>query len=182
MTARRRGAGTAVPAGERSAPRPTISVALPLPVYHTFTYEVAGPVPAVGTRVLVPFRDKARIGWVVGHGGGETLKKLRPILDVVEDTPSLPEDLLALCRWMADYYVSPLGVVIAATQPAVLSDVSRDVITRTGPTPEGATPRAERLADALEAHRVGYGFPRCGSRWGWVPSGPRSAFCRPRVR
>ncbi len=155
MTGRRRGAGTALPAGERSARRPTVSVALPLPVYHTFTYEVTGPVPEIGTRVLVPFRDKARIGWVVGHGGGETLKKIRPILDVVEDAPSLPLDLLALCEWMADYYVSPLGVVIAATQPAVLSDVSRDVITRTGPTPEGSTPRAARLADILEEHPDG---------------------------
>jgi len=50
---------------------------------------------------------------------------------------------------MADYYVSPLGIVLAAALPSVLVDVSRDVVTLTGEVPEGIPDRARRLARAL---------------------------------
>ena len=155
MTPRRRGADRFVPEGERSPGRPRVSVALPLPVFHTFTYEVDGPVPPIGTRVLAPFRQKARIGWVVGHGGGEGVSNIRALLDVLDERPSLSPELLALCEWMAEYYVAPLGVVIAATQPAVLSDVSRDVVTPVGRLPDGASPRVERLWAELEGRSEG---------------------------
>ena len=50
-----------------------VEVALPLPIFSTFTYRVRGRVPAPGTRVLVPFRREERIGWVVGPGRAEGL-------------------------------------------------------------------------------------------------------------
>jgi primosomal protein N' (replication factor Y) len=130
--------------------RALVDVALPLPVYTAFTYAVpAGAVPAPGTRVLVPFQRKERIGWVLGAGADEGREGVRQVLDVLDVEPSVPPDVLALCRWMADYYVAPPGVALAATQPAVLADVSRDYIELTGPLPPGATARMRRLADAL---------------------------------
>ena len=132
---------------------PRVEVALPLPIHRTFTYRVDGDVPAVGSRVLVPFRRSDRIGWVVGPGDEGPIKGLRPILSVLDRRPSLTPDLLQLCRWMADYYVAPLGVTIRAALPAVLSDVARDYVTWVGGDPEasGLRPRERKLADYLAA-------------------------------
>lgn len=126
-------------------------------MFTTFTYAVEGraELPALGSRVLVPFRRRERIGWVVAHGepsaGAE--RKLRPVLDVLDEVPTATPELLALARWMADYYVAPLGVVLSTIHPSVLVDVSRDLVALTGPLPAdvraGLPPRAVRVADAL---------------------------------
>ncbi len=111
---------------------PRVEVALPLPIHRTFTYAVDGEVPAPGTRVLVPFRRGERIGWVVGPGEDGPLKGLRKVLAVLDRRPTVPPDLLELCRWMADYYVSPLGITLRAALPSVLTDASRDYVTWLG--------------------------------------------------
>ncbi|MHC4925143.1 MAG: replication restart helicase PriA, partial [Planctomycetota bacterium] len=126
-----------------------VEVALPLPIFRTFTYRVDGPEPAVGTRVLVPFRRDERIGWVVGPGEYTADKGLKAVLDVLDDAPTVPADVLALCRWMAEYYIAPLGIAIRTALPAVLSDASRDYLTLTGLLDETLRPRERKLMDAL---------------------------------
>ncbi len=128
-----------------------VEVALPLPIPRTFTYRVDGPVPTVGSRVLVPFQREERIGWVVGPGERERTKGLRSVLDVLDERPTVPPDLLDLCRWMADYYVVPLGIALRAALPAVLSDVSRDYVGLSADVPDELRARERRLADALLA-------------------------------
>ena len=145
-----RGGRAAVPRGERSSGPPLVSVALPLPIHTEFTYALKGPHPEPGTRVLVPFQRGERIGWFVGPASGPRPRRVRSVLSIVEDAPSASPDLLRLARWMADYYVAPLGVVLASILPSVLSDASRDMVALTGPVPEGVTARAVRLARALE--------------------------------
>jgi len=136
-----------------------VEVALPLPIFRTFTYRVGGPgstpgsspVPPPGTRVLVPFRREERIGWVVGPGEAGEIRGLKAVLDVLDDAPTVPADILDLCRWMADYYVAPLGIALRAALPSVLSDVSRDYVALTGTVPDGLKPRERKLAEALAA-------------------------------
>ena len=111
-----------------------VQVALPLPVFRSFTYRIEGEVPAPGTRVLVPFRRSERVGWVLGPGDPEGVRGIRSVLDVLEDRPSVPPDLLRLARWVAEYYVTPTGLVLRSMLPSVLSDGSRDFIQ---PTPRG---------------------------------------------
>ncbi len=131
-----------------------MEVALPLPIHRTFTYRVDGAAPAVGARVLVPFRREERIGWVVGPGELGPIEGLRPLLDVLDDVPTVSADVLSLCRWMSDYYVTPLGIALRSALPAVLSDVARDYVTLASPAPAGLRPREVRLAEAL-ARREG---------------------------
>ena len=108
---------------------PRVEVALPLPIPTTFTYSVRGATPAEGSRVLVSFGRDQRIGWVVGPGQRGEIDGLKPVLDVLDDAdPTVPPELLELCRWMARYYLSPLGIVLRAALPSVLSDVSRDYV------------------------------------------------------
>jgi primosomal protein N' (replication factor Y) len=129
--------------------RSRVDVALPLPIYRTFTYEVEGRAPPAGTRVLVPFRREERIGWVVGPGSDGDIAGIRPVLAVLDEEPTVPQDLLALCRWIASYYVAPWGVALRTAMPSVLSDVSRDYLTlRGGHVPE-LKPREGRVVDWL---------------------------------
>ncbi len=126
-----------------------VEVALPLPIHRTFTYRVQGPSPVPGTRVLVPFRREERIGWVVGPGSTDPIKGLRSVLDVLDSSPTVPADVLDLCRWMARYYLAPLGIALRAALPAVLSDVSRDYVALVGQTAASLRPREGRLVEAL---------------------------------
>jgi primosomal protein N' (replication factor Y) (superfamily II helicase) len=127
-----------------------VEVALPVPVFSTFTYAVDGPPPPPGTRVLVPFRREEKIGWVTGPGQEEqVLPRVRSVLDILEDEPSAPPDILDLARWMSDYYVAPLGVVLRSTLPSALADSSRDFLTLLEFPASDATPREGRLLEAL---------------------------------
>ena len=132
-----------------SGPRSYVRVALPLPLDQTFTYAVDGDPLRTGTRVLVPFQRQERVGFVVGHGGEEGVKRIRTVLSVMDPEPSVSESQLRLARWMADYYVTSLGLTLKTMLPSVLSDTSRDVVTlHDGPRGK-LSPREARLVEAL---------------------------------
>ncbi|MGH7577709.1 MAG: replication restart helicase PriA, partial [Longimicrobiales bacterium] len=120
-----------------------VDVALPLPVHHTFTYRTSEPA-AIGARVRVPLGRRAMIGWVVGEAAasaeGDGTRDVDRVLDNGE--PGVPAELLRLCRWIAEYYVSPLGLVLQAALPAVLSRPKR-------PDPSTRTRRVLRLTREL---------------------------------
>ncbi|HSJ08427.1 MAG TPA: primosomal protein N' [Longimicrobiales bacterium] len=102
-----------------------VDVALPIPLPRTFAYRAAAPI-APGTRVRVPFSGRKLVGWVVGQAQPpRELKKLRDVEKVLDTEPSVPADLLELCRWVSGYYVTPLGMVIRSALPAALSDIGR---------------------------------------------------------
>jgi primosomal protein N' (replication factor Y) len=126
-----------------------VDVALPLPIYRTFTYSMEGPAPSTGTRVLVPYQRDERVGWVVGPGEPGPIRGLKSVLSVLEARPSVPPDMLELCRWVADYYVAPLGIAIRSALPSVLSDVSRDYVSLVGDPGPDLRPRERRLVEAL---------------------------------
>ncbi len=130
-------------------PRSYVRVALPLPLDQTFTYAVDGDPLRTGTRVLVPFQRQERVGFVVGHGGEEGVKRIRTVLSVMDPKSSVSESQLRLARWMADYYVTSLGLTLKTMLPSVLSDTSRDVVTlHDGPRGK-LSPREARLVQAL---------------------------------
>jgi len=127
-----------------------VDVALPLPIDSTFTYSIVAPCPAPGTRVLVPFRRGERVGWLVGPASHSAPERVKPVLDVLEERPSLGGEMLALARWMADYYLAPLGMVIRSCLPSVLSDSSSDFLSLLQPDHSDSTPRERKLLDALD--------------------------------
>ena len=153
-----------------SGPRSYVCVALPLPLDQTFTYAVDGGPLRSGTRVLVPFQRQERIGFVVGQGGAEGVKRIRTVLSVMDTEPSVNESQMRLARWMADYYVTSLGITLKTMLPSVLSDASRDVVTlHDGPRGK-LSPREARLVEALtpgasQSLRVLKRDLRMGSVW-----------------
>ena len=144
--------GAAATSGPRFS---LVDVALPVPVRRLFTYRVAGPAPAVGTRVRVPFRNRTLTGWVLGPGA--EVPGVRDVLDVLESRPSVGAELLDLARWIAEYYVAPLGMVLRSMLPApgataprrrLVARVVRPIGTLT--ELEGVFGRAKRQREAFE--------------------------------
>src|SRR5690606_35265641 len=103
------------------------------PVEGFYSYRVPPALDAEavpGTRVVVPFGRRQLTGVVVARAEGDA-DALRPLLDVLDDRPALPADLLALTRWLADYYCCAWGEVLRAALPSGTEVESRRVVHRT---------------------------------------------------
>src|SRR5215203_4566576 len=108
-----------------------VEVAIPLPVHRTFTYRVPEREHArvqLGARVLVPFGQKEKIGWIDRVVRSTELKGVKELHGVLDERPSAPLEILRLSRWIAEYYVAPLGQVLRTALPAVLCDSSTDFV------------------------------------------------------
>ena len=93
-------------------------VALPVPLDTVFTYRVlAHAIPVIGGRVLVPFRQQRMTGIVVELHDRKPSVATKTIISVLDATPVLDEQLLRLGRWIADYYLAPLGEVFRTMLP-----------------------------------------------------------------
>jgi primosomal protein N' (replication factor Y) len=93
-------------------------VALPVPLDMVFTYRVAADTtPVVGGRVLVPFRQQRLTGIVVEVHDRKPAVATKTILRVLDAAPVLDEQLLKLGRWIASYYLAPLGEVFRSMLP-----------------------------------------------------------------
>ena len=93
-------------------------VALPVPLDMVFTYRVlAETTPLVGGRVLVPFRQQRLTGIVVELHDRKPSMTIKSILSVLDLTPVLDDQLLRLGRWIADYYLAPIGEVFRTMLP-----------------------------------------------------------------
>ncbi len=102
-----------------------IDVALPVPLRERFTYRYALPSPPrAGSRVKVPFGGRTLVGVVIGtrNTSGIPTNKIKDTLEILDDCPSLPEELLTLCQWGANYYLHPIGEVISAALPQRLRE------------------------------------------------------------
>ena len=124
-----------------------IDVALPLPLYQLFTYSVpddqterARP----GMRAVVPFRTGTELGVIVGPAELREGIKAKPVRQLPDDAPVVDASLLALCRWIAEYYVVPLGVVLRTALPAALAGADT-------PSPSQKTRRVAVIARELES-------------------------------
>ena len=93
-------------------------VAVPVPLDMAFTYRVPeGSAPVIGGRVLVPFRQQRMMGIVVDLHDRKPQVATKNILKVVDPAPVLDDRLLRLGRWIADYYLAPVGEVFRSMLP-----------------------------------------------------------------
>jgi len=96
-------------------------VALPVPLDAIFTYEAGDLDPIVGGRVVVPFGRGAekRLSGIVTrvHNEPPETRKLKRILQVLDTLPVLDDSLLALGKWIAQYYLAPIGEVYRTMLP-----------------------------------------------------------------
>ena len=130
------------------------NIILPLPLEGYFTYAVSeglAPQIQVGVRVTVPLgKSKTYVGIVAEYPvdvpkpaeevaqQGKKKIEYKNIADVLDDSPILLPQQLRLWKWIADYYMSPIGDVYKAALPSGLK------------VEDGFRPRTElfiRLAD-----------------------------------
>ena len=100
-------------------------IILPLPLEGYFTYAVPAELQdkvQFGMRVLVPFGAKKHyIGIVASlHDKKPEGFEVKPLEQVLDDYPILLESQLRLWKWIADYYMSPIGEVFKAALPSGL--------------------------------------------------------------
>ena len=94
-------------------------VAVPVPLDATFTYIIPDdlPEPCAGGRVIVPFREKRMCGIVIELHDREPHFKAKPVQQVLDSTPALTDELMQLGRWIAHYYIAPIGEVLRSMLP-----------------------------------------------------------------
>ena len=93
-------------------------VALAVPLDMVFTYAVPpGMEPVVGGRVLVPFRQQRMSGIVVELHDRPPQVKTKKVIEALDLAPVLDEHLLKLGKWIADYYLAPVGEVFRTMLP-----------------------------------------------------------------
>jgi len=102
---------------------PLLAVAVPVPYLGPLTYRVGEglDLPPVGARVRVPLGTRTVTGCVVEHlpDGGRAAAPpgMRDILEVIDREPLLTGEVVALCRWVADYYLAGAGDTVSAALP-----------------------------------------------------------------
>jgi len=91
---------------------------LPVPLDTAFSYRVPdGMEPAVGGRVLVPFRQQRMSGIVVDLHDRKPAVQTKNVVSVLDPAPVLDTQLMRLGKWIADYYLAPLGEVFRTMLP-----------------------------------------------------------------
>jgi primosomal protein N' (replication factor Y) len=96
-----------------------VNVAVPLPVHKLFTYQVPEESPGnlIGVRALVPFGKRELTGVIVEELAAPPPSSVKPILELLDEEPLLPESLLRLTRWVAEYYFCSWGEALKAALP-----------------------------------------------------------------
>jgi primosomal protein N' (replication factor Y) (superfamily II helicase) len=103
-----------------------LRVALDVPLAKLFDYaRPEGVAIARGDRVAVRFGARTQIGVVVEADADSQIarERLKAISSLRDDAPRLPEDWLALMRFLSSYYQRPLGETIIAALPPRLRSV-----------------------------------------------------------
>ncbi|MGE5544360.1 MAG: hypothetical protein ACM3UW_05240, partial [Bacillota bacterium] len=98
---------------------------------NLFTYRVPLPLQdkiLPGKRVLVPLGNQVTRGFVMEMEPGGEAGDLKPVMGVLDEEPILNSEMLALARWLADYYMAPLSRVVKAMFPSALDDPAKEIL------------------------------------------------------
>ena len=155
-------------------------VAVTLPIFHTLTYRLPDSLKEkaqVGCLVRVPAKRQMVTGYLLGPAWEVPDVTLRSIQAVLDPIPRFGPEMVALFRWLADYYQYPLGEALDHLIPGSAAFPGPRTERWAGwqPQPEGAalprrlSPKAKSLIAYLqengpaplnELNRV---FPNCSS-------------------
>jgi primosomal protein N' (replication factor Y) (superfamily II helicase) len=113
-----------------------VHLALPVPVFKTFTYAVPPEHVGrslLGIRALVPFGQRTFTGVIVGQSETTDVPKVRPLLDLLDETPIFSPEMLRFAEWMSEYYLSPLGETLRSMLPQGMTPESTQKIMLASP-------------------------------------------------
>jgi primosomal protein N' (replication factor Y) len=110
------------------SPPTVIEVAVPVHLDKTFHYRVPNQLAGralPGHRVLVSFGHRKLTGYILGSVEDSSENKLKDIIDVLDPDPLWTDNELEFFRWIAAYYLYPLGEVLKTALPAGINIQSR---------------------------------------------------------
>ncbi len=101
-----------------------INVALPIPLFSTFTYKVRKEKinnfsyqDILGRRVLVPFKNIGLTGIVVDFSLEKPSLEVKEIFDFPDKEPVFNKIYIKIIKKLSDYYLSPIGMSFYYTMP-----------------------------------------------------------------
>ena len=97
--------------------------AIALPLYRCFEYRIDGDDELLpGSRYRLPFGRGTRTGVLLESAAGSDFDadKIKPVLERLDHQPVVDEHMLALARWMSEYYLQPPGDVLFQCLPGYL--------------------------------------------------------------
>lgn len=100
-----------------------VQVVFGLPLKGPFDYQVPRGLREkirLGKRVEVSFRQEIRVGYIVGIKQKSKIKKIKPLIRVLDEIPLLDKNLLLLTKKISDYYACHWGEAIEAVFPLSL--------------------------------------------------------------
>jgi primosomal protein N' (replication factor Y) len=124
-----------------------IDVALPVPLFRSFTYEVSDAEARRarrGMRAVVPFRAKKLLGVILGESEPKSGVRIKRVAALPDEGPVVSDSLIRLAEWMSRYYVVPIGMVIRTMLPVALTGAA-------DPAPTVKTRRVLVLTRAMES-------------------------------
>ena len=153
-----------------------LRIAVPTPLHRSFDYlspagvDIAGLQP--GQRVRIPFGRRQTIGVLLEVATESTVEqaKLKRAHAVIDDTPVISADVMAMLQWASAYYQCPIGEAIAAALPVLLrqgeavdaANITAWRLTAAGQAVDvNSLTRAPRQATVMaQLHRHPEGLPR----------------------
>ncbi len=119
--------GSALAAGVmKTVNEAILRIAVPSPLHRSFDYL---PPPATdtdtllpGMRVRVPFGARITIGILLEVAARSSIDhpRLKRALAILDPSPVLSADVLAMARWASAYYQYPIGETLSAALPTLL--------------------------------------------------------------
>ena len=139
-----------------------VNVALPVPLRREFDYLLPPTIyiedSLIGKRVAVPFGPRRElVGVIIGVAdSSETASgKLREVRRILDESPTIDREILALCRWCAQYYLGGIGEVLQLALPTLLRKATSLPIQKQQYWRLTATGQAQQLSDFGRAKKQG---------------------------
>src|SRR5688572_10937836 len=137
-----------------------VSVAVPVPFLDVLTYQVPDGIapPPRGARVVVPLGKRVVTGIVVNpaatlDAGQTPADKIKHIVDVLDDHAFLPEPVVNLALWVAEYYACGAGDALAAAVPSTQAHKTIRIATLTAQGHDEQIVLRGRQMEALDVLR-----------------------------
>ncbi|MCD4823244.1 MAG: primosomal protein N' [Phycisphaerae bacterium] len=99
-----------------------VAVNAPLWADYDYVWPAGLGEPVIGQRVRVPFGrgNRKSLGFVVDTSRAHKDRPLKAVAELVDKASPLDEGLWALGQWISRYYLSPVGMTLAAMVPAAV--------------------------------------------------------------
>jgi primosomal protein N' (replication factor Y) len=112
-----------------------VNIALNVPIDKLFTYKVPDyyiDEIEIGKRVLVSFGKKTLTGLILSTSDKTDLSYVKNIKSILDDERIISDELIKFCKWVAEYYIAPIGEVLFSAVPRNINIKSELYFSLTG--------------------------------------------------